>query len=302
MEENSTNETRQNIIVNLPKPKKYPISWRLLLVSDHGRIVTIRKFKQLVAGILITLLISITAAVSFFFLYQNERFENENLKTSLTKYRQMAKLAQRGKEILATRLVVHGIDAEIAKENSSLSIAEKADEAAVEDNSNTGNSSDSEPANESKDGSGKKSKQSENEISENISSEQEKKNGKEAAILSDLVSVEQFKLSHDPAANILKAQFKLNNTSEDTVSGYMFVILKSREESTDSWLSLPSTQLTEGIPADYKSGRHFAISRFKTIRFKAENPQNPKQFDQAVVIIYGDEGDILFRKEFPVNT
>jgi hypothetical protein len=102
--------------------------------------------------------------------------------------------------------------------------------------------------------------------------------------------------------NHLNINFKLSNVSKQTVSGYLFVVLKNGQESSDTWLILPEKFLdSNGTPSNYKSGHDFKISRFKIIKFKAQSDENLERSFKADVLVFGKNGDLLFKQEFPVE-
>ncbi len=306
MEDNSNKDSKKNFIGKFPRTPKYPVKWQFLLVGDHGKIISIQRFKQIVIFFLLILILSVSAAVGFFFLFQNKTLKNKNLKASLSQYQKTALKLQQEKEILSARLVVHGIDANIGKDNKKTGIDKHSEINETQDNLKTSDNIDSGFSFKSESDPGIKGEPTFDNHSEKLP-EQEKEKSEESQIKSSeiqsgIVDVGEFKISRDPKANILKAQFKVSNTSNHTITGYIFVFLKRNKSDQDSWLSLPSAQLNNGAAIDYKNGHHFVISRFKIIRLKTKDPQNAKEYVQGIVLIYGKDGNLIFRKKFPVNT
>jgi hypothetical protein len=100
----------------------------------------------------------------------------------------------------------------------------------------------------------------------------------------------------------LNLNFKLSNVSKQTVSGYIFVILKNHQISFDKWVTLPENFLdSNGLPSNYQSGLNFKISRFKFLTLKAQNIENLGKSFKADVFVFDKNGDLLFNQEFPVE-
>jgi hypothetical protein len=80
------------------------------------------------------------------------------------------------------------------------------------------------------------------------------------------------------------------------------VVLKNHQKSSDTWLTLPEKFLdSDGIPSNYKSGHNFKISRFKIVKFIPQHNENLGKSFKADVFVFGKNGDLLFKQEFPVE-
>ncbi len=298
MPNHSHNDQKHNLTGKFPQSSNHPVRWQFLMIGNHGKVISIERFKEIAIFFLIIFIVSVSGAIGFFLLYQNKLLQNKTLKTSLAHYQQTVSKLQRENEILAARLVVNGIDAGFPQDDKKPVTDNRPESNEIPDHNDSGQSftaeSDTHINTESVAGT----------VSKNTPG-QEKETAEEPGIPSEiqsgLVDIENFIIAHDTTAKLLKAQFKLNNTSNHKISGYIFVFLRHHPSDPDSCVSLPSVRLNNGRPDNYKSGHHFAISRFKTIRLKATDLPSIQQYVQADVFIYGKDGELIFKKEFPLN-
>jgi len=102
--------------------------------------------------------------------------------------------------------------------------------------------------------------------------------------------------------NLLKVQFRIKNVSgkSEPVSGYAFVVLKTGDMDRSKWLVFPRVALISDKPSRIKKGRYFSIARFKTVRFSVI-VEDPYQYKNATVIIFGAEEKYLLEKNIPVD-
>ena len=113
--------------------------------------------------------------------------------------------------------------------------------------------------------------------------------------------INDLAVMHDETS--LTISFKLVNlgTGVEPLSGYVHIIaLKKAPNPPQPWPN-PKAVLKNGIPLDYRQGRHFSIKRYKTIRgeyffdSKAETPAAAK------VLIYDEQGELILEKELDVK-
>ncbi len=113
------------------------------------------------------------------------------------------------------------------------------------------------------------------------------------------VGVKDFSASHSPENNILRVQFLINNLS--TTPGYIFVVLKPDNSNQDSWLVIPSVNLTSGIPSDIKRGKFFKICRYKSVHLMATKQTEPEKFILATIFVFTRTGELVLEKDIPVS-
>lgn len=272
-------------------PAKRPKSdgrWTLLFIGNHGRTITLKRFKGMVLLTLVVLCISIAITVGLLFLSLNIRKEKAQLESQMNDLKSQIKTLRYEKDVLMTRLVL----AESHLKASPDKIPEKQEAL--------------NPAAAAGDDSEKPEQSREETPSQNAAPAQEQNEPDEAAGESDTelsVALEDFQISPQPDKNLLRFQFKIKNTSANSqrVSGHTVVVLKGDQISPAGWLAVPPMPLVDGKPTGRQKGYSFAINYFKTMRFSSNYPKNPDKYQVAMVYIFTRRGDLLLEKDFPVK-
>jgi uncharacterized protein YpmB len=267
-ENSNKNLTGAKSTKTIKKNKK----WTLLLVGDHGEIISVRNFIWVISALLIVLIIAVTVAVSIFFLYKKSKNEVETLESALQAAQNQILSLKEEKDLFMVRLVV------AEKENKAL-IAKLETENPLQHHN----------------------KQSVKKI--------KKKPDLKSAVAVDKkvtfkMAVDNFAYSISDDNRTIKTEFKLINTSSKfgAASGYTFVLLKNNKIDQDKWLISPQVAILSGKPAQFKKGRFFLISRYNIIRFKQKvSKENIESFNEAIVFVYASNGDLLIEKVFPFS-
>lgn len=100
----------------------------------------------------------------------------------------------------------------------------------------------------------------------------------------------------------LTVRFKLLNIDwgKSTAAGYVHTIARdSQSEPVKVW-TFPNVTMENGIPVDYKKGKHFAIKRFMTmnVKYSMEETDAPSSVQ---VLIYDEAGNVIFDQEYEVG-
>jgi len=276
------------------KPSTRVRRWTLLFVGDHGKIISVSRFKGLALTAVFVFIIAVAAAVCLYFLYQDQREENKKLQEDLQVSQQIALSLRDKKDILMARLVV--AESKIA---DSIATAKKPpaekiipkpplQRPSVETISDAGDAAKNaliakkQPGEKSASG---KTTESFQEVN------------------SPGVAVEDLLVFNEGKNNTLHVQFKLINTNQNSqsVSGRAFVILKESEADKDQWLTFPSVSLTSGKPSQIYKGQYFSIARFKPMNFEKNIQVDLKRFKSAKVFIFASTGELLLEKNLPIE-
>jgi hypothetical protein len=282
-------------VIKPHKPKKRKVHWHLLMIGDNGKVFNFQPYKIVAVLIIIVICISTASAFYLFYLFQNTYRENKILKESLYEFETIVNTLKNENDVLATRLVMAGIDPNLKNKKN---VDRQVDVEPAADLEKIPVSDEEIPAQEP---AGK----DEDAIEEIIA---EKDDSAEDLILkkdsskSDIIIISDFTAKYESENNRLNLHFKLSNISEQTVSGYIFIILKNHQMSFDKWLTFPEKFLdSNGRPSNYQSGLHFKISRFKFLKLTAQYNENLGKSFKADVFVFNKNGDLLFNQEFPVE-
>ena len=115
------------------------------------------------------------------------------------------------------------------------------------------------------------------------------------------LSIENFEANFDLSRKLFRYSFLLKNkTSKNApASGYIFLILKSDGSGAERWLADPQTNLSNGVPQNFRDGDPFAITRHKVI---AKDISIQHVYDSASIFVFSDDGKLVLREIFNLKT
>lgn len=259
--------------------------WTLLFIGNHGRTVTLKRFKGIVIVAFVVLFVTIGVSVGLFAWNLKIIMDNHALKDDLKKLNNRIDALRHDKDILMTRLVV-------AESRVQETLGGKADEPAPD------KSDKQEQSISDKDVGHNQPAIKKTEPSSPIQVESQQNIASSELGLS--VAVENFIISNQSDDNRLKAMFKVKNTSPNSrkVSGHIVVVLKGEQTG---WLPIPWMPLVNGRPTGKHRGHSFGINYFKTMRLSTRAPESPEKFETATVFVFTREGDLLLEKQYPIK-
>jgi len=268
-----------------PKPDK---RWTLIFIGNHGKTITLKRFKGMVllTCLVLCVFIAVTAGLLYFSL--NIRQEKKQLESDLLDLKTQIKAIRHEKDVLMTKLVL--------SESRSPSIPAKKPQNQSESAIPQPNTNKNEETKQSI----RLAKIQEETALEKTAEPPAAENPSKSNLS---VAIENFEISARPDENILNVQFKIKNTSPNSerVSGHTIVVLKGEQLQQNKWLSIPGVSLSDGKPTGGQRGYTFGINYFKTMRFKANLPKSPEIYQSATVFIFTPKGDLLREQVFPVK-
>jgi len=88
------------------RPFKKARQWTILLVDDHGEVISFSRFKEAVIISASMLFVAVIATIILFFLYKNTQNDNKKLKNTLTASQKKASSLRNENDILMARLAI----------------------------------------------------------------------------------------------------------------------------------------------------------------------------------------------------
>ena len=286
--------------------------WMLLFVNERGKIIAIRRFRGLMFLWVSLLIVAASVSAGLYFLYDWTGRENLRLRQALSFSTSRIKVLKSDYEELSVRLVaaesrlkamLPAVRNQPAPEDgaeavpSAEAVSEGADEKGIPDATVT---VDMETEGGSLSGSANLPEAEDRPapevnlraIAQTASQQKPSK-----------VDVESFRAVLNPEDSRFHVQFKIKNAASDstTVSGYTFVMFTEKEGEIDDALVFPKAKISEGKPFPIKSGRHFSIQRFKTVRFETQEIPSPNKIKAAIVRVYDIGGELMMEKTFGLN-
>ena len=280
--------------LTVPNPSERARHWTLLFVENHGKTISIKRFKGFAIISIFFLIVLITATVCLYFLFKNERERNKNLMNTLAQFQQQVVSLKNDREVLMARLVV----AESKIESSQVKTEETLPEKMLDNNDLISSSKKSESdATELE----KINLFNKTQTEEKFTTLEPNTSVQPAKPLR--VMVDKFNIYHKLDINTLIMEFTLRNIGPRTelVSGDVMVVLKDDEVNMDNWITVPSgAEVSEQISRK-KKGHAFSIYRFVTLKFKIMGETSPDRFKIATVFVFSQKGDLLLKKDFPIE-
>jgi hypothetical protein len=288
--------TRQNSLRRLGPENR----WTLLFIGDHGRVITLKRFKGMVLAVAAAFILLLIAFSALFWMYlrlsghHNEL--NDRIKTAQAQIREL----RHEKDILMARVVVAEsklqppppAEVEPAPTARPVLKAELPPEASVP----PGTEEPSEPP------------AAEPTPEEPVAAAEASDAGPGEAADAQAsatpeVAVEDFKASRDNGGRRVKVSFKVKNIGQrgQRITGHAIVVLQNEQLQAAQWQPLPAVRLTDGKPGGRQKGKAFAIRFFRTMTYEAQISDPKLSFDAAAVYVFSDEGDPLLEKIFKVD-
>jgi hypothetical protein len=264
--------------------------WTLLFIGDHGNVITIKRFKAIIAAVSCLFLLAFVSLAALFLSHQKTLRTHNDLQKRFQFAQQQIESLRHEKEILMARLVV---------------AESKAKEKVVESQPSTespavANSVDSEFRAVAK--SKPVSAPPEKSPAFQMRRPQPAENQTPATEAVMRVAVENFKVSREADNANVRAQFKIKNTSlgSQRAAGKAVVILKNADLKRSQWLVMPSVDFSGDKPSG-KRGKRFSIKRFRTMNFASKAPDHADQFQTAVVYVFSTTGELLLEQDFAIS-
>jgi hypothetical protein len=262
--------------------------WTILFIGDHGKVITLKRFKGIVFFTGLVFVLSVAAIVLLFWYSQSINRKNEKLESSLDLFQKRIQTLRHDKEILMARLVLaesrvkENIDKAQDAEAPKPRIAKKENEPSQEEIVEVVAEKNKTPA---------------------VIPPAKPKPVAEQPDINYSVNVEDFNILKLSNPDKIKIQFKIKNTSPNRqrVSGHAIVVLKGDELKPKMWLSVPPIGLVGGKPTGKQQGYVFSINNFRTMRFTANAPQSPVEYNKAAVYVYTGKGKLILEQEFPAE-
>ena len=113
------------------------------------------------------------------------------------------------------------------------------------------------------------------------------------------LSIENFEANFDLTRKLFRYSFLLKNKTSKNASGYIFLILKSDGSGAERWLADPQTNLSNGVPQNFRDGDPFSITRHKVI---AKDIPIQHVYDSASIFVFSDDGKLVLREIFNLKT
>lgn len=262
--------------------------WSILFIGEEGKVVTVKHFKGIVAGLtaVLTALVLAVMVLSYQFQHRAERIEK--LRRGMAGVEEENSSLKDEKDRMLARLVIL---------ESQLKALEKEKAA------------------------GKAGKpQKEGEPVEKAAKEPapapstEKEETKPQAVAKSQAAASQTQwppvtianknliVCQDPNSESMRVEYKVINTGpKDTpAAGRSVIILKGDNMNAEDWIVLPNVPLLDLKPAGER-GKRFRIYNFRTLKYMVELSAVKGRLETATIYTFTVEGELLMERDYPLE-
>jgi hypothetical protein len=245
-----------------------------MLVGDRGRVIPFRHFKGIALGVCCVSFLLLVAFIVISLLYINQGRRVASLEAQLEKAQLQSSKLRDEKDLYLTKLT-------LAEKQEKTPLAKPASP---------------EPAKPA----ASPSKQPETPSETTAPVEKEVAPAKPPApIVAWNADIRRFSVSYDAEREILKAQFRVYNTSKPKkrLSGRGVVVFKTQNDPPYKWMPVPHVRLRRGEPSGTR-GQDFHVSNYLTMQFRAYHQKAPVNFNAASAFVFSEDGRLLASKDF----
>jgi len=122
----------------------------------------------------------------------------------------------------------------------------------------------------------------------------------EKSILSDSISITEFRIERRKDQPGIRIKFNLNNSKgTGSISGYLTVFAEFILQDKKVFKSYPEDNVNEnGKVKDFRQGDWFSISRFKVVSGKIDYDPDSLDFDNLWICVFSTKGDLMLKVYF----
>lgn len=264
--------------------------WNVLFIGEDGKVVTLKHFKGMVAG-LVLLLVTFTAAIAvLYYQYQNRSESVKVLQSDMAGVVEKNRGLRDEKDQMLARLVIL---------ESKLKTYDEGDPPTGVGRSPASVETQKDAAHET--------------ASAEVSREEEPKGvQKDVAIeakTSDQARVPPVSIANrnlivcqDPQSSFMRVEYKVMNIgAKDTpAAGRSVIVLKGANMNPEDWVVLPNVPLLDLKPSG-ENGKRFRIYNFRTLKYKVDSSAVKGQLENATIFTYTDDGKLLMERDYPLD-
>ncbi len=311
MENKSRNLTQDSQVKKIGRMQEVPGRWTVLLIGNLGKIVSFHIGKPLLVGSMACIAVILTVVIYSVVSYNSLRLENKELTKDLDTLRAKLETAGNAKEKALVGLVAHKASAKDTPKKAGTASVRKAKDVAsiikkpkpaVTQTVKEKPPETPEPAAEQ--AARVEESETPSPVAEVPKPTQAEKDKVAPPASSANIVVNNLEIWRKADGNSLEFKFSLKKVHglSGKIAGHTFVVLKPEDGSREATImAFPWSPLKDGMPAIFKRGQYFSISRFKYVSGTFADVSTMEHFKTATVYVYSDTGDLLVEEVFEVG-
>jgi hypothetical protein len=264
--------------------------WNILFIGEDGRVVTVKHFKGMVAGLALSLTLLSAAVAVLYYQHQNRTEQVGALKNAMAQVAEENRDLKDEKDQMLARLVI--------LESALKAYEEPVGPQDVDRPRDSGASP--------QDTGGEPSP-----IRADVNKEQKIMPGEPAADALEGSGDEAPPISitntnlvvcQDPNSDNMRVEYKVMNIGpKDTpVEGRSVIVLKGGNMNPEDWIVLPNVPLLDLKPAGDR-GKRFRIYNFRTLKYTITSPADINLLENATIFTYTEDGRLLMERDYPLE-
>lgn len=264
--------------------------WNILFIGEDGKVVTLKHFKGMVAGVVLLLVIFLAAVIVLYYQYQNRSERVKVLQGDMAGVVAENRGLRDKKDQMLARLVILESNLK-AHEEGVPSTGVGRSPASIESSEDVAQETTSTEA----------------------SREMEPKEVQEVAAIdaktSDQMMVPPVSVANrnlvvcqDPHSSLMRVEYKVINIgAKDTpAAGRSVIILKGANMNTEDWIVLPNVPLSDLKPSGER-GKRFRIYNFRTLKYQVESATVKGPLETATIFTFTEDGKLLMERDYPLD-
>jgi len=254
-----------------------------MLVGDHGRVIPFRHFKALTIGVSIVLFLSLGALILLGVLHINLRQQIVVLQKNLEKTRAQTTKFRDEKDLYLTQLIA------LQKQTGELPQNSNGENIALKENAQPETNT-------------QKQQKPEAVKPDPEAEKKEEPVHKAEPQIQWMADIRNFKVTYDNRQKILKAEFRIYNTSrpKKRLTGRTVVVFKASDDPPIQWATVPAVPVRDGKPTG-NHGKSFRVNNYRTETFKTLRGKYSAEYDTASVYIFTEQGELIANQELSFN-
>jgi len=264
--------------------------WSILFIGENGKVVTIKHFKGIVTGLVMSLAILIVGVAVLYYQYQNRTGRLEILRNDMAGVVTENRILRDEKEQMLARLVI--LESKLKareKQGPPEGIGEVPGKGetlkdAGDKSSSQGVKQDKEPK------------------------EVQKQTVTPAAADSQThvppvnIANKNLVVCQDPTSEDMRVEYKVFNTGakDVPVAGRSVIVLKADNMNTEDWIVLPNVPLADLKPSGER-GKRFRIYNFRTLKYKVPSSAVKGRLVTATIFTFTEDGKLVMERDYPIE-
>lgn len=264
--------------------------WNILFIGEDGKVITLKHFKGMVAGVVLLLVIFLTAVIVLYYQYYNRSERVKVLQGDMAGMVAENRGLRDEKDQMLAQLVILESNFK-AREEGTITTGVGRSPASVEPSediareaAHTEASRETEPKGVQKDAA------------------LEAKNSDQMMVPPVSVANRNLVVCQDPQSSSMRVEYKVINIgAKDTpAAGRSVIILKGANMNPEDWIVLPNVPLSDLKPSGER-GKRFRIYNFRTLKYRVESSAVKGQLENATIFTYTEDGKLLMERDYPLD-